>query len=160
MDFGWDKGAEHYMALYHKALGGQGTDKGNAASAGRGNVSSHVRLRAARGDGKAGVPRAVRDGPRMMLEDRQRAFQASRRREKERKQVYYMSMEFLVGTSACAITSSIWGSIARRTRSCTELGFSLPRALRDGAGRGARKRRSGAACLVLHGRGDRTCAIR
>ena len=35
---------------------------------------------------------------RMMLEDRQRAFQAETR-EKERKQVYYMSMEFLVGTS-------------------------------------------------------------
>jgi len=33
---------------------------------------------------------------RMMLEDRQRAFQAETR-EKERKQVYYMSMEFLMG---------------------------------------------------------------
>ena len=35
---------------------------------------------------------------RMMLEDKQRAFQAETK-EKERKQVYYMSMEFLVGTS-------------------------------------------------------------
>ena len=35
---------------------------------------------------------------RMMLEDKQRTFQAETR-QNERKQVYYMSMEFLVGTS-------------------------------------------------------------
>ena len=60
---------------------------------------------------------------RMMLEDRQRAFQAETR-EKERKQVYYMSMEFLVGTSLRNNLFNL-GLYNEADEVLTELGFSL-----------------------------------
>ena len=62
---------------------------------------------------------------RMMLEDRQRAFQAETR-EKERKQVYYMSMEFLVGTSLRNNLFNL-GLYNEADEVLTELGFSLPK---------------------------------
>lgn len=62
---------------------------------------------------------------RMMLEDRQRVFQAETR-EKERKQVYYMSMEFLVGTSLRNNLFNL-GLYNEADEVLTELGFSLPK---------------------------------
>ena len=62
---------------------------------------------------------------RMMLEDRQRAFQAETR-EKERKQVYYMSMEFLVGTSLRNNLFNL-GLYNEADEVLTQLGFSLPK---------------------------------
>ena len=62
---------------------------------------------------------------RMMLEDKQRAFQAETK-EKERKQVYYMSMEFLVGTSLRNNLFNL-GLYSEADEVLKELGFSLPK---------------------------------
>ena len=62
---------------------------------------------------------------RMMLEDKQRAFQAETK-EKERKQVYYMSMEFLVGTSLRNNLFNL-GLYSEADAVLKELGFSLPK---------------------------------
>ena len=62
---------------------------------------------------------------RMMLEDKQRAFQAETK-EKERKQVYYMSMEFLVGTSLRNNLFNL-GLCNEADEVLKELGFSLPK---------------------------------
>ena len=60
---------------------------------------------------------------RIMLEDKQRAFQAETK-EKERKQVYYMSMEFLVGTSLRNNLFNL-GLYSEADEVLKELGFSV-----------------------------------
>ena len=71
-----------------------------AASAGRGNVLRRMfgcELREA--TEKQVVPCAVRERSAELLEERQPRISGEQTRAKrERKQVYYMSMEFLVGT--------------------------------------------------------------
>lgn len=62
---------------------------------------------------------------RMMLEDRQRSISGGDA-GKERKQVYYMSMEFLVGTSLRNNLFNL-GLYNEADEVLTELGFSLPK---------------------------------
>lgn len=69
------------------------------------------------------IYRALCMSVRRELEDRQRVFQAENR-AKERKQVYYMSMEFLVGTSLRNHLSNL-GLYDAASALLAELGFSL-----------------------------------
>ena len=80
--------------------------------------------------------KAVCTAVREMLEERRRAFQ-KQVREKERKQVYYMSMEFLVGTS---LRNNLYnmGILEQTQKIMEKYGFKLSRlcALEPDAGLG------------------------
>ena len=83
------------------------------------------------------VYRAVCVAVRELLEDERRAFVEQTRAQEKRKQVYYMSMEFLVGTS---LRNNLFnmGLLEPAGEILNELGFSLERlcALEPDAGLG------------------------
>ena len=99
------------------------------------------------------VYRAVCVAVRELLEDERRAFVEQTRAQEKRKQVYYMSMEFLVGTS---LRNNLFnmGLLEPAGEILNELGFSLEASVCARAGCRPWQRRSRAARLVLYGRGD------